>query len=175
MQKISAAVTAIILAITLYFTLFWGFDALRVLASPSYGLDQVWRAEYVFVIGRMFDLGPVGLTKLAAFFGGVKLVVAIVCGWHLVDRFRCMISGRANSEALEGALILVVAISILCAGLATRSGNGEIVREYAIQLVLAALATALCLAERSPRFGAVAPAPRVREDEPAPSNPALNS
>lgn len=147
MRKISGATTAIILAITLYFTLVWGYDALRVLTSPSYGLDEVWRSEYVFILGRMFDLGPAGLLKLAACFGAVKLVVAGACAWHIVDRFRCMISGKANSDVLEGALILVVAISILSAGLAARSGNGEIVREYAIQLGLAFVATALCMIE----------------------------
>lgn len=159
MRKISGATTAIILAISLYFTLVWGYDALRVLTSPSYGLDEVWRSEYVFILGRMLGLGPVGLIKLAAFFGAVKLVVAGICAWHIVDRFRCMISGKANADILEGGLILIVAISIMSAGLAARSGNGEIVREYAIQLILAFLATALCLAERSPRFGAVAPEP----------------
>lgn len=157
MRKISGAMTAIILAISLYFTLFWGYDALRILTSPSYGLDEVWRAEYIFVLGRMVDVGPVGLMKLAAFFGAVKLVIALVCAWHIVDRFRAMITGTANSEMLEGALILVVAISIVTAGLAARSGNGEIVREYTIQLVLACLATALCIAERSAMFGGARP------------------
>jgi hypothetical protein len=75
-------------------------------------------------------------------------VVALVCAWHIVDRFRCMVSGTANAEVLEGALILVVAISIVTAGLAARSGNGEIVREYAIQLGLAFIATALSIFER---------------------------
>lgn len=163
MRRISGAATAIILAITLYFALVWGYDALRVLTSPSYGLDEVWRSEYIFIIGRMLDLGPVGLIKLAAFFGAVKLAVAGVCAWHIVDRFRCMISGKANADILEGGLILIVAISIMSAGLAARSGNGEIVREYVIQLILACLATALCIAERSPRFGAVVPEPQESE------------
>lgn len=168
MRKISGAMTAIILAISLYFTLFWGYDALRVLTSPSYGLDEVWRSEYIFVIGRMMNIGPLGLMKLAAFFGAIKLVVAFVCAWHIVDRCRAMTGGTANSEVLEGALILVVGVSIISAGLAARSGNGEIVREYTLQLVLAGLATALCIAERSPRFGAVRPQAIVEDvaDEP---------
>lgn len=163
MRKIPGAKTAIILAISLYFTLVWGYDALRVLTSPSYGLDEVWRSEYIFMLGRMFGLEPIGLIKLAAFFGAVKLVVAGVCAWHIVDRFRCMIRGKANADVLEGALILIVAIGIMSAGLAARSGNGEIVREYAIQLLLACLATALCIAERRPAWSDV-PAP-ADEDE----------
>jgi hypothetical protein len=153
MRKISGGRTAIIMAITLYFTLVWGYDALHIFTSPSYGLDEVWRSEYVFIVGRMFGLGPVGLIKLAAFFGAVKLAVAAFCGWHIVDRVRSMVGGEANADVLEGSLILIVAIGIMTAGFAASSGNGDIVREYAIQLVLAGLATALCIAERSARFG----------------------
>lgn len=154
MRKFSSASTAIVVAIALYFTLVWGYDALRVLTSANYGLDEVWRSEYVFIVGRMFGLDPVGLLKLAAFFGAVKLVVAGACAWHIVDRFRAMIRGTANADVLEGALIIIVAIGIMSAGLAARSGNGEIMREYAIQLVLACLATALCIAERSKVYSA---------------------
>lgn len=150
MRRMSGATTAIVVAIALYFTLVWGYDALRVLTASNYGLDEVWRSEYVFIVGRLLDLDPTGLIKLAAFFGGVKLIVAGACAWHIVDRIRGLVTGvTANSEVLEGALYIIVAIGILSAGLAARSGNGEIVREYAVQLVLACLATALCLAEHS--------------------------
>lgn len=152
MRKFSGASTAIVVAIALYFTLVWGYDALRVLTSPNYGLDEVWRSEYVFIVGRTFGLDPVGLMKLAAFFGAVKLVVAGACAWHIVDRVRALIRGTANADVLEGALIIIVAIGIMSAGLAARSGNAEIMREYAIQLVLACLATALCIAERSKTY-----------------------
>ena len=47
MRKISTATVAIILAIALYFTLFWGYDGLRVLTSPNYGLDDVWRSQFM--------------------------------------------------------------------------------------------------------------------------------
>lgn len=150
MQKISGATTTtIILAVTLYFSLFWGFDAVRILTSPSYGLDDAFRAQYIFIIGRALDFGPIQLIKLAAFFGGVKLIVAGAFAWYFVDRFRAMFRGQANPYVLEGGLILVVAISILTAGLAARSGNGELMREYAIQLGLAFIATALSIFERS--------------------------
>ena len=67
MQKISTATASIIVLIALYFTLSWGYEALRVLTSPSYGLEDVWRSQFLFGIGRLFDLGPVGLVKLSAF------------------------------------------------------------------------------------------------------------
>jgi hypothetical protein len=38
MRKLSAAAVAMVLAIALYFTLFWGFEALRMLTSPTYRL-----------------------------------------------------------------------------------------------------------------------------------------
>jgi hypothetical protein len=161
MRKLSAVAVATILAIALYFTLVWGYDALRVLTAPNHGLEEAWRSDYVFVIGRMFGLGPVGLIKLAAFFGAVKLVAAGACGVHVVERLRSMFSGRANSEVLEGGLILVVVLSIIAVGPAVWGSNAEVVRQYTIQLALACFATALCIAERS--FGAYDTAEAMRE------------
>jgi len=149
MRKVSSATVAMILAIALYFTLFWGFDALRVLTSPTYGLEDVWRSQYVFGIGRVFGLGPMGLIQLAAFFGTLKLAVAGICAVHIVDRFRCLAGGKAASEILEGGLILVVLVTIASVGPAVWAHNSDLVREQAIQLLLAGIATALCIVERS--------------------------
>ena len=149
MRKLSSATVVIIVGVALYFTLAWGNDGLRMLTSPSYGLDDVWRSQFVFAIGSVFGLGPIGLIKLAAFFGAVKLAVAGICAVHILDRLRALMGGTANSEILEGGLILVVAISIMSVGPAVWSQNAGLVRETTIQLILAAVATALCLVERS--------------------------
>ena len=149
MRKLSSASVAMILAISLYFTLFWGFEALRMLTSPAYGLDDVWRSQYVFAIGSYFHLTPVGLIKLAAFFATLKLAVAAICAVHIADRFRSLARGKADNEILEAGLILVVAISIVSVGPAVWSQNAELVRESAVQLTLAALAAALCILERT--------------------------
>lgn len=150
MNKISgAAIATLILSITLYFTLFWGFDALRILTSPSYGLDDAARAQFIYIIGGWLGLAPVQLIKVSAFFGGVKLVVAGAFAWYFVDRFLALFRGEANVQVLEGALLLVVAVSILTAGLAARTGNGEMVRLYAIQLGLAFVTAALSIVERT--------------------------
>jgi hypothetical protein len=138
-----------IVAIALYFTLFWGFDALRMLTSPTYGLEDVWRSQFVFGIGRVFGLEPMGLIQLAAFFGTLKLAVAGICAVHIVDRFRSLAGGKSDSEMLEGGLILVVLISIASVGPAVWSHNGELVREQIIPLALAGVASALCMVERS--------------------------
>jgi|GEM_PF-1597559 hypothetical protein len=111
MRKVSSATVAVILGVALYFTLFWGFDALRMLTSPTCGLEDVWRSQFVFGTGRVFGLGPMGLIQLAAFFGTLKLAVAGICAVHIVDRFRCLAGGKAASEILEGGLILVVLVT----------------------------------------------------------------
>ena len=67
MQKISHATMAIIVAVALYFAVIWGYDGLRILSSPSYGLEDVWRSQFIFSIGSLVGLGPIGLIKLAAF------------------------------------------------------------------------------------------------------------
>ncbi len=102
MRKLSGAAVAMIMGVALYFTLFWGFDALRMLTSPTYGLEDVWRSQFVFAIGSLFGLGPIGLIKLAAFFGALKLAVAGICAVHVLDRLRALVGGKADSEILEG-------------------------------------------------------------------------
>ena len=149
MKKISGAIVGVIVAISLYFTLFWGYDALRVLTSPSYGLEDVWHSQFLFGIGRLFNLTPTGLIKLAAFFGTIKLAVACICAFHIVDRVRCLTSGSANSEILEAGLILIVLVSIASVGPASWTHSTDLVREHTLQLLFAALATGLCIFERS--------------------------
>lgn len=149
MQKISAATAAIVVLIALYFMLSWGYDALQVLTSPSYGLEDVWRSQFLFGIGRLFDLGPVGLVKLAAFFGTLKLAVACICALHIADRVRCFMRRQPNSEILEGGLILVVVISIISVGPASWTHSIDLMREHTYQLLFAALATGLCIFERA--------------------------
>ncbi len=149
MRKLSYASVAMVLGISVYFMLFWGSGGLRMLTSPTYGLDDAWRSQFVFAIGSYFLLTPVGLIKLAAFFATLKLAIAAICAVHIFDRVRSLISGKADNEVLEAGLILVVAISILSVGPAVWSQNAELVRESAIQLSLAALAAALCLRERA--------------------------
>lgn len=149
MRKLTGASVAMILAIALYFTLFWGFEALRMLTSPTYGLEDVWRSQHIFALGSMFGLSPIGLIKLAAFLATLKLAVAGICAVHIADRLRTLIAGKADAQVLEAGLILVVAVSIVSAAPAIWSQNGALARESAIQLAFAALAAALCIVERN--------------------------
>ena len=145
MGKLSNAAVALIVVIALYFMLFWGYDGLRILTSPSYGLDEVWRSQFIFAIGRLFGLGPIGLIKLAAFFGALKLAVACICAMHIADRIRCWTRGEANSEILDAGLTLEVVISIASVGPASWSYSADLMREHTYQLLFAALATGLCI------------------------------
>ena len=149
MRKASTATVALTVAIALYFTLTWGLDGLRALTSPNYGLEDVWHAQLVFDAGRLLGLAPVGIIKLAAFVAAMKLAVAAVCGVHIVDRFRSFAGGQADPQILEGALVLVVVFGFLSVVPAVCSSNADVVREYAIQILLACLALALCIAERN--------------------------
>ena len=149
MRKLSTAAVATILAIAFYFTLFWGFDALRMLTSPTYGLDDVWTSQFVFGIGRVFGLAPVGLIKLAAFFATLKLAVALICAVHIGDRFHTFAGGEAKSEILDAGLVLVMAITIVSIAPAVWQHNGEVVREQAVTLLMIAVAAGLGLVERS--------------------------
>jgi hypothetical protein len=112
-----------------------------MLTSPSYGLEDVWRSQFVFAIGSVFGLGPIGLIKLAAFFGALKLAVASICAVPVLDRLRALVCRKADSEILEAGLILVVLISIVSVGPAVWSQNADLVREQTVQLILAAVAS----------------------------------
>ncbi|HEX3709300.1 MAG TPA: hypothetical protein VHV56_05385 [Pseudolabrys sp.] len=147
MRKHSRAAVALILGIAFYFTLAWGYDALRMLTGPAFGLDDVWRSQFIFVIGHLFGLEPIGLIKLAAFVATLKLAAASICAVHLLDRLRTLFGGTADTDILEAGLILIVAISIVSVGPAVWAHDAALLREHVIQLLLAAIATGLCLVE----------------------------
>ena len=45
MRNWSSAAVTIIVGVALYFALAWGIEAVGMLASPAYGLDDVWRSQ----------------------------------------------------------------------------------------------------------------------------------
>lgn len=162
-RAMTGIIGALILTIAIYFALFWGYDALRILTSPTYGLEDVWRSQVVFGLGRFAGLEPHGLLRLAAVLGALKLTVAGVCAVHVLDRLRSLVSGTASNEILETGLMLAVAITIVSVVPAILSQNGDLVREQLLQLFLAGLAGALAVFERSHR----APdAPAAEPEEP---------
>lgn len=143
------AVTASILSIALYFTLLWGFDALRILTSPNYGLEDAWRSQIVYWIARWIGLGPQALLQLAAIFGVVKLAVAGIFAVHIFDRLRGFRSQNADNDVLELGLLLVVALTIATVAPAMWEHDATLIRTATLNLVLASLAAALAAVERS--------------------------
>jgi hypothetical protein len=160
MRKTSIASVATILAIALYFALAWGTAALQTLTSTQLGLDDVWRSQTIFLLGHMFNFGPVGLVKLAAFLAAVKLVAAAFCAIHAIDRAR----GYSRSELLEGALILIATIAALNCASAMWSHSNVLFRESTMYLALAGVGLALCMVERAlERENEVEAAPALAE------------
>jgi hypothetical protein len=149
MRKISVAAVAMILATAGYFTVFWGFEALRMLTSPNYGLEDAWHSQGIFEIGRLFSLSPIGLIKLAALFATIKLAVAVICAAHIADRLRALAGGKPMPEILEAGLILVMLVTTVSAVSAILAQNIDLGRDQAIQLLLATVGAALCVLERS--------------------------
>ena len=81
-------------------------------------------------------------------------------------RFRSYLDG--SEKVLEGALIIVVVFGFLSVAPAVWSTNPSIVREYAIQVLLACLGLALCIAERNLVSRIVPP---VEDEEPKAMTP----
>src|SRR5579884_3900703 len=145
MRKMSAATFVTILAIAVYFALAWGILAADALMSSNFGLEDVWGAQLVFEIGRVFRMGPTDLIKVAAFLAAVKFVAAGVCALHVLDRAR----GRMRNELMEGALIIVLTVSAISSVSAMWSHNTELLREQALQFAIAGVGIALCMVERA--------------------------
>lgn len=147
-MRFPVAVAASIFSIALYFTLFWGFEALRVLTSPMYGLEEAWRSQIVYWVGRAAGLGPTGLLHLAAAWGIFKLAVAGVCAVHIFDRLRTFSGGKPDPEILEFGILLVVIASIAAVTPALWENDAGLIRTNTMHLVLAGIAAALSAVER---------------------------
>lgn len=137
--------------VALYFLLLWGWQSVQVLASPTYGLEDVWRSQVVFGIGRFIGLDPSGLLQLAAALGATKLVVAALCALHLIDRVHPFISRTPRNEILEVALFIAILVGLVSITPAIWSQNGDLTREILIQIVLALFALMLSMIERRRR------------------------
>jgi hypothetical protein len=148
-----------IVSIAVYFALTWGFDVWGIFTSNTFGLDDVWRSQSVFGVGRYLGLGPVGLIKLAAVFGAIKLTVVGVCILHILDRVRAIFGGEADPEILEAGLMLAISLGVIAIIPAVLHHNNGVVREHAVDLLLAGIAVALCLLERSRARGQAAVMP----------------
>jgi hypothetical protein len=155
MRLMSSAVGAAVVAIAVYFAVFWGADAVRTLTSPTFGLDDIWRSQVTFGIARYAGIGPEGYLTLSAVIGALKLTVAAVCIFYIAVRARAFFrGGEAGSEALETGLLLAAAVSIVSLIPAAWSHNGALARELTLQLLLALIGAAACIVQRRSANGA---------------------
>ena len=115
MCKLFSAAVVIIMGVALISRWSGGYEGLRMLTSPSYGREDVWRSQFAFAIVGVVGLGPIGLIKLAAFFGALKLAVASICAVHIL--LRALVRGKADRNP-RGRPHLGRLISIMSVGLA---------------------------------------------------------
>ena len=151
MKRLSGLGVTAILSVALYFMLTWGYDAWLALTSPTYGLDDAWRSQSTFGLGRYLGLTPDGLIRLAAVIAALKITVAGVCALHLVDRARMLMFGTASNEVIEAGLVLAISLSVVLALPVILNHNTAVLREHITDIALATIAIALAMMERTRR------------------------
>jgi hypothetical protein len=148
MRFLPNPVSLIISSLALYFALFWGLEAARILTSSIYGLNDPGFAQIIYGIGRVLHLSPNGLLLAAAFFGAAKLAVASILICHLVERVGVLWGHHADHETLEAGLLLAVITAMLAALPAMIEGVPSLLRQHTLHLLLAAVAATLSVVER---------------------------
>jgi hypothetical protein len=148
MRFIPNAIQATIVAISFYFALLWGSEAMYVLWSPIYGLGDYVRSQVVFGYGHIFDLTSLGLFRLAAFLAACKLAASLVFAIHIVERVRAFPDGKIDYDFLEAALLLLVPLTIAMTIPAIVEHSGNLIRLHGTYLLLAGILAALSAVER---------------------------
>lgn len=115
MRRLSIVVPVLITGVALYFAFGFGADALRILASPIYGLEQPGFATMVYDLARLWSLGPDGIMRLALFFGTAKLAVAVICTIHVIERIGSVWGHRVDHDFLDAGLLLAIMLTFLAA------------------------------------------------------------
>jgi hypothetical protein len=147
----SNAITVLTGAIAAYLGVQFGAAAFRVLGSPIYGLEDYGFARMIFASGRLLDLSPNGISLLAARFGALQLVIAVLLLLASLDRARALWGREADSDLLEAGLIMAAAASVASLTPALAESIPGLARHHGFHLALVALAAALSLFERVER------------------------
>lgn len=158
MRWLPKAIPILIAIIALDFTLVFGLDAWRILASPISGLEQPAFARVIYGLGKLMHLGPDGLVRLATLFGAVYFAIAVMFALHLASRVQALRGGRISHDLLDAALILVVISTIFASTPAMLQGATEFLIQQRLPLWLVGLAATLSMIERLPEMGEARPA-----------------
>jgi hypothetical protein len=148
MRWLPAAIPLLIAIIALDFAIVFGFEAWRILLSPTAGFDQLAFANLVFGIGRIAGLSPEGVMRLAVFFGALNLTTAVLFALYLVSRVRALRGFPIAHHLLDVGLILAVVSTIVMATPAVLNGATEFLVQQRLPLWLVGLAATLSLIER---------------------------
>jgi hypothetical protein len=138
----------LVVSIALYFTIHFGIEAVRILASPVHGLDLPGFAHVVHGIGRRFGLEATGLIRTAAFLGALKLSVATLFAVYLVSRTKSLLGHETDHEVVDAAVLLVASVTIIAATPALFDGEMDLLGQYRLPLWLGGLAVTLSMIER---------------------------
>lgn len=148
MRWLPKSIPVLVVGIALYFTIHFGIEAVRILASPVYGLDLPGFAHVVHGIGRRFGLEATGLVRIAAFLGALKLSVATLFAIYLVSRIKSLLGHETDHEVVDAAVLLVALVTIIAATPALFDGEMDLLSQYRLPLWLGGLAVTLSMIER---------------------------
>lgn len=136
--------------IGIYFVPVWGLAGFKTLTSYVHGLDD--RAQFLIATfyHRLLDLEPASLVRVAAAFGGLKLIAASAFLACMIGFVRTLVTTRnPDDETTDLCLILALATVLLSAIPALASGDGELIRLCATQFLLIVGAGIIVGVERS--------------------------
>lgn len=148
MRWLPKSIPFLVISIALYFTFYFGIEAIRILSSPVYGLDHPGFAHIVHGIGRRFSLGPDGLMQIAAFFGAVKLTIAVSFTVYLASRLKSLFGHEIDHEVVDAAVVLIVIVTVVAAMPALLDGATDPLAQFRLPLWLSGLVATLSMIER---------------------------
>lgn len=148
MRRISVAIPVLITGVCLYFAVMFGREAITIFTSPIWGLENAAFARTVHYFGRLADLGPDGLIRIAAFLGALKLSVAVVFVLHLAERFHPFRGNKIDHELLDAGALLVVCSTFIMAMPVLVEASPQLLAPYRPALWLAGLAATLSMIQR---------------------------
>ncbi|MFL6799555.1 MAG: hypothetical protein ACJ8F3_19330 [Xanthobacteraceae bacterium] len=160
-----AGVNAAIVAI--YFAVVWGYDGLRALSSPYYGLEERVHAVAASYFRALFDLGLDGLLRVSTVLAAVKFVIAAGFIAYLIEFARALAVRREpDPQTLDGVLLLAATAIMFWAWPALGSGDAVLIRLYATQFLLLTGAMIVLAIERHAQDASAQPTP-ITEQQPA--------
>ena len=135
--------------ISLYFIQVWGADAVRAMRTPFSGFESHLHGVAAAYFRELFDLHLDGLVRVSILLAGIKLIVAVGFLAYAIDFARALVMRREpNRETLDVALLLASAAVMLWAWPAVASGDSELIRVTAAQVLLVVGAMIVLVVER---------------------------